>query len=69
MNLPPVVPVPSSPATDILEISFGKAPAVSLEVEYRETFDVRQPGPAELGLVFQMLDALLLTTPFDQWEN
>lgn len=69
MTSSPVVPVPSHPAKDILESCFGTAPAVSLEVEYLETFDASQPGPAELSLAFQMLDALLLTTPFDQWEN
>lgn len=59
---------PTRPAADILEMSFGKSPSVSLQVQYHE-FDASQPGPAELDLAFQMLDALLLTTPFDQWEN
>lgn len=69
MTTSPVVPVPYHPAADILEFCYGKSSGVSLEVEYRETFDASQPGPAELSLAFQMLDALLLATPFDQWEN
>ena len=68
MSSTSVAAVPIRPAADILEMSFGKASPVSLQVQYQE-FDASQPGPAELRLAFQMLDALLLTTPFDQWEN
>lgn len=68
MSSTSVSAAPTRPAADILEISFGKSPAVSLQVQYHE-FDASQPGSAELELAFQMLDALLLTTPFDQWEN
>lgn len=69
MTSSPVVSVQSRPATDILEFCCGKSSAVALEVEYRKIFDATQPGPAELNLAFQMLDALLLNIPFDQWEN
>lgn len=60
---------PASPSSDIFTASFGKVPDVSLQVAYSEPLDGQRPSQDELKLAFQMLDALLLTTPFDDWEH
>lgn len=68
MPAKPVVAKPTELATDILETSFGKGNPVSLQVTYQELHP-SQPGPTELRLMFRMLDTLLQSVPFDEWEN
>lgn len=40
-----------------------------LTLTYSTPLDAADPGRGERDLVFQMLDALLRETPFDQWEH
>lgn len=67
MSSKPHAAVPGPHNPEIIPLPFGKVPEVTLAVAYRELADL--PSSDELNLAFQMLDALLLTTPFDQWEN
>jgi hypothetical protein len=60
---------PASSSSEILPTLFGKVPDLSLQITYADALEAPQPSPAELTLAFQMLDALLLATPFDQWEH
>lgn len=56
------------PPTDILAFPLDKAPDATIQINYLGGL-AWAPGSAEQRLMFQMLDALALTTPIDQWEH
>ena len=59
-------PVVTTTHHETISLPFGGTPAVSLEVTYRDFQDT--PSLEELNLASQMLDSLLMSVPFEQWE-
>jgi hypothetical protein len=60
---------PASSLSEILPAPFGKVPDLSLQITYADALEAHEPSPAELKLAFQMLDALLLAAPFEEWDH
>ena len=53
----------------LLPLTLDRVPQVTLVLTYASTVEASNHGRGERHLAFQMLDALLRETPFDEWEQ
>lgn len=58
---------PAALQSELISQPFGATPNVNLRLTCREI--TTHPTLQELSLAFQILDSLLLSMPFEQWEN
>ena len=68
MSSQPAVSTSIPPLVETFLIQFDKVPPVSMTVSYQDAVAAELPDEGELTLAFKMLDALLLETPFEDWE-